>query len=376
MTHLLVTNDFPPKIGGIQSYLHELWRRLPPGRFGVLTIAGEGDVAFDETQGYPIRRLPVKMLLPTPKTARAINRFAREIGATHVVLDPVLPIGLIGPWLECSYSLVAHGAEVAIPGRIPVSRQLMHRAIARAELVIAAGRYPAREIQAIAGPRTPRLVSIPPGVDVARFHPLSADEREGARRRFGIASDALCVVSVSRLVPRKGMDVLIKAARELRSRYESLEVLIGGTGRDEERLARLIERSGAPVRLLGRVADDDLAPLLGCADIAAMICRNRWFGLEQEGFGIVFLEAAAVGIPTIAGDSGGASDAVVNRETGIVVMDPRSVAETKRSLDTLLGDATVRTRMGSAGRTRLERHYNYDQLARELDGALLACERA
>jgi len=375
MTHLLVTNDFPPKIGGIQSYLYELWRRLPPERFGILTIACEGAGAFDETQSFPIRRLPVKMLLPTPKTVRAINRFATEIGATHVVLDPVLPIGLIGPWLECSYSLVAHGAEVAIPGHIPVARQLMQRSISRAELVIAAGRYPSQEIRSIAGSRTPRLVSIPPGVDVGRFRPLSADERTHTRRRFGIADDALCVVSISRLVPRKGMDVLIKTAGALRSRYGNLEVLIGGTGRDEGRLAKLIEHSGAPVRLVGRIADDDLAPLLGCADVAAMICRNRWFGLEQEGFGIVFLEAAAVGIPAIAGDSGGASEAVANRETGIVVMHPRSVAETRRSLDALLGDIALRARMGHAGRARLERHYDYDQLARELDRALLACEQ-
>ncbi|HVA99864.1 MAG TPA: glycosyltransferase family 1 protein, partial [Acidimicrobiales bacterium] len=127
-----MTNDFPPKIGGIQSYLHELWRRLPAERFGVLTVANEDAEAFDSTQNFPIRRLPVRMLLPTPKTARAIDRYAREIGATHVVLDPVLPIGLIGPSLECSYSLVAHGAEVAIPGRIPVTRQLMQRAITRA----------------------------------------------------------------------------------------------------------------------------------------------------------------------------------------------------------------------------------------------------
>ncbi len=376
MTHLLVTNDYPPKIGGIQTYLYELWRRLPAERFGVLTIDGEGARLFDATQGYPIRRLSVKMLLPTPGIAREINRFAREIGATHVVLDPVFPIGLVGPWLECSYSLVTHGAEVAIPGHIPVIRPLMKRSVSRSRLVIAAGGYPAREIRAIAGSMTPRLVSIPPGVDIDRFRPLGVEERVRARRRFGIADDALCIASISRLVPRKGMDVLIRAAAALRPRYENLEVVIGGTGRDEGRLAQLIERSGAPVRLVGRVADDDLAPLLGCADIAAMICRNRWFGLEQEGFGIVFLEAAAVGIPAIAGDSGGASEAVVNRETGIVVMNPRSVTDVTRSLNALLGNDALRARMGHAGRVRLERLYDYDQLARELDRALFACESA
>lgn len=376
MTHLLVTNDFPPKIGGIQSYLYELWRRLPAERFGVLTIATEGAEVFDRAQNFPIKRLPQKMLLPTPKTARAIDRYSREIGSTHVVLDPVLPIGLIGPSLECSYSLVAHGAEVAIPGRIPVTRQLMKRAITKAELIIAAGNYPASEIAAIAGSKMPRLLSIPPGVDTKRFQPLSANERALARRRFGIGEDALCVVSISRLVPRKGMDVLIKAAGALASQYPNLEVVIGGTGRDERRLAQLIDQVGAPVRLVGRVEEEDLAPLIGCADVAAMLCRNRWLGLEQEGFGIVFLEAAGVGIPTIAGDSGGASEAVAHLETGLVVTHPKSVSETKRALETLLGDGAVRERFGLAGRARLERCYDYDQLARELDRALRVCEQS
>ena len=376
MTHLLVTNDFPPKIGGIQSYLYELWRRLPADRFGVLTIATEGASDFDDAQPFPIKRLSGSMLLPTPRTVREINHYAREIGATHVVLDPVLPIGLIGPALETTYSLVAHGAEVAIPARIPLTRQLMKRAITRAELVIAAGTYPAREIEAIGGSKTPRLLSIPPGVDTDRFHPLSAPERAAARTRFGIAEDALCIASISRLVPRKGMDVLIRAAGALGRSYPNLEVVIGGTGRDDRRLALLVERTGAPVRLLGRIEEVDLAPLLGCADVAAMLCRNRWLGLEQEGFGIVFLEAAAMGIPAVAGDSGGASEAVADRETGIVVSHPRSVPEARRALQRLLDDAAMREQYGRAGRARLERRFDYDQLALRLDRALLDCERA
>ncbi|HUY07021.1 MAG TPA: glycosyltransferase family 4 protein [Acidimicrobiales bacterium] len=374
MTHLLVTNDFPPKIGGIQSYLYELWRRLPAGRFGVLTIATEGAANFDLVQDFPIRRLPVKMLMPTRKTRREIDRYAHEIGATHVVLDPVFPIGLIGPRLECSYSLVAHGAEVAIPSRIPIARQMIRRSIARSDSVIAAGGYPAREVSAIGRDRTPRLLNIPPGVDMRRFSPLGDVERLAARRRFGISDHALCVVSVSRLVPRKGMDVLIRAAGHLLSHYPNLEVVIGGTGRDAQRLARLIENTGAPVRLLGRVADEDLAPLIGCADVAAMLCRNRWLGLEQEGFGIVFLEAAAVGIPAIAGDSGGAREAVVDHETGLVVMQPTSVANAVKALDELLGDLALRERFGIAGRARLEVLHDYDRLATELDRLLRECE--
>jgi phosphatidylinositol alpha-1,6-mannosyltransferase len=374
VTHLLVTNDFPPKIGGIQSYLYELWRRLPAERFGVLTIAHEGAEEFDAKQDFRIKRLDVAMLQPRREVQIAIESYAQEIGATHVVLDPVLPIGLIGPRLALSYSLVVHGAEIRIPGRLPVSRQLMRRAIAHAELIIAAGGYPAKETQRIAGHRTPPVVIVPPGVDVERFHPLDDIARTGAREKFGIDQDTLCVVSVSRLVPRKGMDVLIEASARLAKRYPKLCVLIGGTGRDHERLQGLITHYNAPVRLLGRIDDADLPSLYGCADIAAMLCRNRWFGLEQEGFGIVFLEAGAAGTVALAGDSGGASEAVLDHETGCVVKRPESVEAVAEALDELLRDDELRSRYAHAGRDRVVHHFDYDGLAKELDKALLGCE--
>lgn len=374
MTHLLVTNDFPPKVGGIQSYLYELWRRLPPDRFAVLTIAHEHGAAFDDVQPFPIRRLNVSMLHPRRAIRTEIERYAHEIGATHVVLDPVLPIGLIGPKLSLPYSLIVHGAEVRIPAHLPIARSLMRRAITHAEFVVAAGRYPASEVRAIGGLRTPPIVIIPPGVDVARFQPLTDAQRREARARYGVGDDALCVVSVSRLVPRKGMDVLIKASSILASRYPNLIVLIGGTGRDTKRLERLIARNKAPVHLIGRVDDEALAPLFGLGDVAAMVCRDRWFGLEQEGFGIVFLEAAATGTATLAGDSGGASEAVADRETGIVVGRPSDVQAVVDALDAMLCDASLREAFGRAGRVRAVREFSYDHLAHALNDALLHAE--
>jgi phosphatidylinositol alpha-1,6-mannosyltransferase len=250
----------------------------------------------------------------------------------------------------------------------------MRRAIAHAELIIAAGGYPAKETQRIAGHRTPPVVIVPPGVDVERFHPLDDIARTGAREKFGIDQDTLCVVSVSRLVPRKGMDVLIEASARLAKRYPKLCVLIGGTGRDHERLQGLITHYNAPVRLLGRIDDADLPSLYGCADIAAMLCRNRWFGLEQEGFGIVFLEAGAAGTVALAGDSGGASEAVLDHETGCVVKRPESVEAVAEALDELLRDDELRSRYAHAGRDRVVHHFDYDGLAKELDKALLGCE--
>ena len=130
--------------------------------------------------------------------------------------------------------------------------------------------------------------------------------------------------------------------------------------------------TGAPVRMLGRVPDADLAALYGSADVFAMLCRNRWIGLEQEGFGIVFLEAAACGVPQVAGDSGGAAEAVSDGETGLVVREPRSVEEVETALGRLIADDALRHTMGTAARQRAEAEFSYDLLAARLDAALQA----
>jgi phosphatidylinositol alpha-1,6-mannosyltransferase len=215
-------------------------------------------------------------------------------------------------------------------------------------------------------------VLVPPGVDTERFRPLDGAERAAARARFGLPVEGPLVVSLSRLVPRKGMDVLIEAAARLAPDRPGLTVAIGGAGRDERRLRRLVATSGAPVRLLGRVSHDDLPALYGCGDVFAMLCRNRWGGLEQEGFGIVFVEAAAAGVPQVAGDSGGAAEAVVQGETGLVVARPRDAAAVAAAVGGLLDDPARRARMGEAGRARAVTAFSYDALAERLGAALRA----
>jgi phosphatidylinositol alpha-1,6-mannosyltransferase len=374
MTHLFVTNDFPPKIGGIQTMLWELWRRLDPASFVVLTTPHPDAAAWDATQPYRIVRAEERMLLPTPKLRDRIDALAREVGARRIVLDPALPLGALGPHLRSApYGVVVHGAEVTVPGRLPASSQLLGRVLRRAELVISAGGYPLAEAERAAGRSLPSVV-VPPGVDTERFRPLDAGARAAARERLGLPVDGPLVVSVSRLVPRKGMDVLVEAAAELAPRVPGLCVAIGGTGRDEGRLARLVARTGAPVRLLGRVAHEDLPALYGCADVFAMLCRNRWFGLEQEGFGIVFLEAAAAGVAQLAGDSGGAAEAVVDGETGLVVAAPERPAEVSARLAQLLSDPARTRAMGERARARAVADFSYDGLARRLGAALAAWE--
>ena len=365
MKHLLVTNDFPPKVGGIQNLLWEWWRRLPPDSFAVLTSPHSGAESFDAAQAFEIRRVREPWLLPHPLMVKRINKMAREIGADFVVLDPAVPLGIVGPRLELPYMVVLHGAEVTVPGRLPLSRLILSRVLKNASHIIAAGEYPAAEARRAGGNSLPITV-IPPGVDTQRFHPLSNDERISARRKFGVSDDAELIVGISRLVPRKGFDTLIEVAAALRTSRPHLQVLIGGGGRDAKRLQKLIDKLGAPVRMLGRVTDEQLPLLYGCADVSAMLCRSRWGGLEQEGFGIVFSEAASGGVPHSAGKSGGAADAVLDGLTGKVVQNPSDVAQVASTVAQLLDDAFLRSLMGVASRERALNTFDYDVLTKLL----------
>jgi len=367
--HLLVTNDFPPKIGGIQSLLWEWWRRLPPESFAVLTSPYEGTEAFDAAQPFHIERTREPVLLPHPWMVQRINKMARDVGADLIVLDPALPLGLVGPSLDLPYDVVLHGAEVTVPGRLPLTKQTLGYVLRRARHIVAAGGYPAAEAEHAAGRSLP-ITIVPPGVDTERFHPLTDLERSQARADFGIDDDAELVVSVSRLVPRKGFDTAIRAVARLRSSRPKLQLVIAGAGRDEDRLRQLATSLQAPVRFLGRVSNDDLPRLFGCADVYAMLCRNRWGGLEQEGFGIVFLEAAACGVPQIAGDSGGAAEAVDDEVSGLVVREPEDPRVVAAAIERLLDDPAQARAMGAAGRVRAVQEFSYDVLAQRLGASL------
>ncbi len=369
MKHLLVTNDFPPKIGGIQSLLWEWWRRLPADSFAVLTSPYAGTKEFDAAQPFRIERTREPVLLPHPWMIRRIDAMAKDVGADLVVLDPAVPLGIVGPSLRLPYDVVLHGAEVTVPGRLPISKQALGHVLRRSRHIVAAGGYPAVEAEHAAGRKLP-ITIVPPGVDVERFRPLTDAERLAARGHFGLRADAELIVAISRLVPRKGFDTAIRAVARMRSQRPDLVLAISGGGRDEDRLRRLAAELGAPVTFLGRVSNDDLPRLYGCADIYSMLCRNRWGGLEQEGFGIVFVEAAACGVPQVAGDSGGAAEAVADGETGIVVRNPEDVDEVVSAYTALLDDPARRHRMGIAARHRAVEEFSYDVLAERLGRSL------
>lgn len=370
--HLLVTNDYPPKTGGIQVYLHELWRRLEPGRATILTASSDpGAADFDATSEVPVERTGRRLLFfPTPATRRRVEAAIERHDPRLVLLDPAWPLGLIGPFLSRPYGVVVHGAELAFPGRLPIVGSTVRFVLARARVVVCAGAYPEAEARRLARGRLGEVLQVPPGVDTDRFVPLSGPERESVRRRLGLPVTAELVVSFSRLVPRKGMDTLIEAAARLAPRRPDLLVVIGGAGRDRERLEALAKRLGAPVRFLGRVADDDLPGLLGAADLFVMDCRSRFLGLQQEGFGIVFVEAGSAGVAAVAGRSGGSHEAVLDGETGRVVEDPRDPDELARAVGDLLADPERRARLGERARQVAVERFDWRVLARRLADGL------
>ena len=392
MRHILLTNDFPPKVGGIQSYLWELWRRLPPDQVTVFTASYPGATWWDRQQDFRVVRAREPVLLPQPHLARRVREVAEQTGAEAVVIDPALPLGLIGPSLGLPYGVVLHGAEVTMPGRLPVSQQLLNRAVKHASLVIAAGGYPEAEARKALGQHAideggfPTTVQVPPGVDTQRFRPLPPIDRAAARARLGLPGAGPLVVSVSRLVPRKGMDTLIEAASAISGRFPGLCVAIAGAGRDRRRLEKLAGRAKVRVEFLGKLPDADLAGFYACADVFALCCRSRWWGLEEEGFGIVLVEAAAAGVPCVTVDSGGAGEAVRDGETGVVVKmadvsrdglgrrlqatHRADVAPVADALASLLSNPTRARQMGEAGRHRAEVELSYDTLAKSLAAAI------
>jgi len=367
--HILITNDFPPKVGGIQSYLWELWRRLPVANFYVYTTPFPGDREFDSEQPFRTVRSTSKVLLPTPNINRNVQKLRKDIEAELIVWDPAFPLGVVAPRSRTPYALVLHGAELAIPGKIPILKSFLANTLKKASLIICAGNYPAEEAERIAKQSLP-LAIIPPGVDIERFRPATPLEKEKIRKDLEIPNTSPVLLTLTRLVPRKGIDILIKAVKILKKDYPELLLLIAGSGRDLQRLKDLAKDSKETIRFLGEISEAALPDLYRASDIFCMPCRSRWGGLEQEGFGIVFLEAAASGIPQIAGKSGGSADAVLNNETGLVINNPKDPRQLAQSIEKLLKDSEKLKRMGLDARKRTEDYFSYDQLSKSLIDAL------
>ncbi|MDJ1135381.1 glycosyltransferase family 4 protein [Streptomyces iconiensis] len=379
---LIVTNDFPPRPGGIQAFLHSMALRLDPSQVVVYastwkrgTSASEAALAtaaFDAEQPFPVVRDRTTMLLPTPRVTRRAAALLREHGCRSVWFGAAAPLGLMAPALRRAGAerLVAttHGHEAGW-AQLPGARRLLRRIGEGTDTLTYLGEYTRSRI---AGALTPeaaaRMVQLPPGVDEKTFHPASGGA--AIRAELGL-SDRPVIVCVSRLVRRKGQDTLIEAMPRVLEAVPDAVLLVVGGGPYRADLEKLAAERGLTdsVRFTGPVPWDQLPAHFGAGDVFAMPCRTRRGGLDVEGLGIVYLEASATGLPVVAGDSGGAPDAVLDGETGWVVRGgcPSEAADRVVSL---LRDSSLRARMGERGRHWVESRWRWDLLAEKLRGLL------
>jgi phosphatidylinositol alpha-1,6-mannosyltransferase len=367
---LVVTNDFPPRPGGIQQFVHALAARLPAGEVVVYAPRWKRDALFDGEQKFPVVRHPTSLMLPVPDVLRRARDIARAEGCDTVWFGAAAPLGMLaGPLRKDGvgrFVASTHGHEVGWT-RLPGARQVLRAIGRRNDVVTYLGDYTRSRLAPALG-QNATLAQLPSGVDTDVFHPGAG--REDVRRRLALA-DRPTVVCVSRLVPRKGQDVLIRALPAIRDSVRGAALLVVGGGPDMPRLQRLAAEYGVAdhVRFTGSVPWAELPAHYAAGDVFAMPCRTRLGGIDVEGLGIVYLEAAATGLPVVAGDSGGAPDAVRDGDTGVVV-DGRDVTRVGREVAALLADPARAAAMGARGRAWVEEHWRWDVLAARLRGLL------
>lgn len=372
---LVVTNDFPPRVGGLQRYLHDLVRHLPPDHVTVFAPQWPGWRTFDAAQPFRVSRWPGTVLAPTEDAMRRIRRLIAETNADVLLIGHGLPLGLGGPKLVADpgipYVLLTGGWEV-MQVRVPGVAGWLRRACSSASAVLALSDYTRSRIRRVVPDHVP-LEILSPGVDAERFHPDGGGEP--IRERLGL-DDEPVVVCVSRLVRRKGQDVLIKGLPRVLARIPEARLLVVGSGTGRKRLAALASAKGvaSSVIFTGEVPDEALPEYYRAGDVFAMPCRSQFAGLEVEGFGIVFLEAAACERASIAGRSGGAAEAVEDGVTGLVV-DGADVVAVADSVLELLKNPERASAMGRAGRERVEQEFDWPRVGERLAGILAAATR-
>ncbi|MBX5485938.1 GDP-mannose-dependent alpha-(1-6)-phosphatidylinositol monomannoside mannosyltransferase [Mycolicibacterium hassiacum DSM 44199] len=370
---LLVTNDFPPRRGGIQSYLHELVCQLvATGDHQVLVYAPrwKGAEKFDaeaRASGYEVVRHPTTLMLPVPTVARRMKRLIKRHRAETVWFGAAAPLALLAPQARAAGArrVIAstHGHEVGW-SMLPVARNVLRRIGNTTDVITYVSRYTRNRFASAFGPRA-ALEHLPPGVDVQRFAPDEVARAE-LRARYGL-DDRPVVVCVSRLVPRKGQDMLIRALPAIRQRVPEAALVIVGGGPYRNTLHRLAHsfRVHEHVVFTDAVPATDLPAHYAMGDVFAMPCRTRGAGLDVEGFGIVFLEASACGVPVVAGRSGGAPETVVDGTTGVVV-NGWDVGEIAAAITDLLIDRRRAARMGAAGRRWVVDNFGWHTQAERL----------
>ena len=314
---LFVTNDFPPRRGGIETFVRQLCGELPADQVVVHTASMPGDRAYDAALPFPVVRDPSSMLLPTRAVGERVVSTLRTHGCDQVVFGASAPLGLLAPALRAAGANrvvgITHGHEVWWAS-VPVTRQLLRRIGDSVDVLTYVSDYcRSRIAPALSDAAAARMERLSPTVDRTRFRPGCGGA--GVRAALGISPDALVVVCVSRMIRRKGQDTLVRVWPEVLARFPGAVLLLVGDGPDRRRIERMVARRrlGDSVVLTGAVDWEDVPAHLDAGDVFAMPCRTRLLGLEVEAFGIVYLEAAACGLRVVAGRSGGVADALAAR---------------------------------------------------------------
>lgn len=367
---LVVTNDFPPRIGGINYYVDQIFRRFEPGTVEVVAPRAPDTEAFDRDWPHPVHRWRRRALLPGPAFHRYLKGIAAAFQPDIVLFGAMVPFGLSGLALRQVTGVpiggFTHGVEVSV-SRVRVLRPVMRLAGQRTALLTAVSGWTLDTLKRDFGD-TPTWGLLPAGIDADQFRPdLDAEE---LRDRYGLGDDPV-ISCVSRLVERKGQDALIRVLPSVRERVPGTRLLIVGSGRFEEPLRNMVaERNlGDAVVFTGSVPYDELAAHFRVGDVFATPCRHRKFGLEVEALGAVFLQASAVARPAIGGDVGGVSDAIRHGETGLLV-DPHSDDAIAAALIELLSDPDRARRMGAAGAKWVHHDLTWDAIAQSLKDLL------
>lgn len=381
---LIVTNDFPPRRGGIQSFVHELALRLDPDQLTVYAPKWEGDAAFDAAQPFEVVRHPTSLMIGGPSVRRRAAQLTRSRKAEVVIFGASAPLGLITPVLRRAgverAIAITHGHEAGW-AVLPVARQALRQIGERTDVMTYLGEYfRVRVAGALTPQAAARMARLHPGVDAGAFRP-DPGARQAIRDAYGLAGRPV-VLCVSRLVARKGQDTLLRAWPAVLREIPDAALLIVGGGPQAKTLHQLAARMGltaaihsagqvppdsgrCPVHFTGPVPQAELPAHYAAGDVFAMPCRTRRGGLDVEGLGIVYLEASAAGLPVVGGDSGGAPDAILAGETGYVV-GGRDVPALERRLIALLRDPAGAKAMGEKGRAWVERDWNWDLVAARL----------
>ncbi|MFI6963152.1 glycosyltransferase family 4 protein [Streptomyces sp. NPDC050255] len=370
---LVVTNDFPPRQGGIETFVHAMTSRFPGDSVVVYTSSEPGAAAYDAALPYPVIRDRARMLLPTPRVAGRAVDLARRYGCDRVWFGAAAPLALMADRLRREAGVrrivaTTHGHEVWW-ARTPGTRPLLRRIGAVTDTVTHLGEATRIPVAAALGPLAARrMVRLVPGVDADAFR--SRPGESAVRRRYGLTGRPV-ILCVARLVPRKGQDTLVRALPTVRRAVPDATLLLVGDGPYEATLRRRAAAAGLAdaVVLAGGHSHAAMPGFFAAADVFAMPCRTRRRGLEVEGLGIVFLEAAAAGLPVLAGDSGGAADTVRDGVTGHVV-DGRDVPSVAARLIALLRDRETAAAMGKKGREWVQAEWGWDLTYERLAGLL------